>query len=103
MAFDLSSSRGGGDAISIVSAQTGHPYTILTDKDNGRNGAASFSWPDVIGNPFANSGSRITANGVVTGASNLAAFTPETTFLGISEARDATSFMARITPMLMLR
>jgi hypothetical protein len=66
----------------IVSAQTGHPYTILTDKDNGRNGVASFSWPDVMGNPFANSGPRITANGVVTGASNLAAFTPETTFLG---------------------
>jgi hypothetical protein len=66
----------------IVSAQTGHPYTIFTDKDNGRNGVASFSWPDVIGNPFANSGPRITANGVVTGASNLAAFTPETTFLG---------------------
>jgi hypothetical protein len=72
----------GGIQISgIVSAQTGHPYTIFTAAfDNGRTGVASFSYPDVIGNPFASSGPRITANGVRTGASNVAAFS--STFLG---------------------
>jgi hypothetical protein len=64
----------------IVSAQTGHPYSILTALDNGRTGIASFSWPDVIGNPFGNPGPRITADGVRTGAANAAAFT--TSFLG---------------------
>jgi hypothetical protein len=65
----------------IVSAQTGHPYTIFTNVfDNGRTGVASFSYPDVIGNPFASSGPRISANGVRTGASNVAGFS--NTFLG---------------------
>ena len=65
----------------IVSAQTGHPYTIFTNVfDNGRTGIASFSYPDVIGNPFASSGPQITANGVRTGASDVAAFS--STFLG---------------------
>jgi len=65
----------------IVSAQTGHPYTIFTSAfDNGRTGIASFSYPDVIGNPFATSGPQINANGVRTGASDLAAFS--NTFLG---------------------
>jgi hypothetical protein len=66
----------------IVSAQTGHPYTIFTPLDNGRTGIASFSWPDVIGDPFGNPGARITADGVRTGAANPAAFTPASTFLG---------------------
>ena len=48
--------------------------------DNGRTGIASFSYPDVIGNPFASSGPQISANGVRTGASDLAAFS--NTFLG---------------------
>ena len=65
----------------IVSAQTGHPYTIFTNVfDNGRTGIASFSYPDVIGNPFASSGPQISANGVRTGASDVAAFS--NTFLG---------------------
>jgi hypothetical protein len=66
----------------IVSAQTGHPYTIFTALDNGRTGIGSFSWPDVIGDPFGNPGPRITADGVRTGAANAAAFTPASTFLG---------------------
>jgi hypothetical protein len=64
----------------IVSAQTGHPYSIFTPLDNGRTGIASFSYPDVIGNPFQSSGSAITADGVRTGASNNDAFSQ--TFLG---------------------
>ena len=65
----------------IVSTQTGHPYSIVTPLDNGRNGVAAFSFPDVIGDPFASSGPRIDANGNVrTGASNNAAFS--STFLG---------------------
>jgi hypothetical protein len=64
----------------IVSAQTGHPYTIFTNIDNGRNGV-NGSFPDVIGNPYANSGPRINADGNVhTGASNSNAFS--STFLG---------------------
>ena len=63
-----------------MSAQTGHPYSIFTPQDNGRTGVASFSWPDVIGEPFGNPGPRITADGVRTGAANAAAFT--THFLG---------------------
>jgi hypothetical protein len=65
----------------IVSAQTGHPYTVFTSAfDNGRTGIASFSYPDVIGNPFQSSGPQIGASGVRTGASNVAAFS--NTFLG---------------------
>jgi hypothetical protein len=65
----------------IISAQTGHPYTIFTNVfDNGRTGVASFSYPDIIGNPFASSGPRISADGVRTGASNVAGFS--STFLG---------------------
>jgi len=66
----------------IVSAQTGHPYSIFTTQDNGRTGIASFSYPDVIGDPFVSSGPRITPDGVRTGASNLDAFTPDSAFLG---------------------
>src|SRR5205085_529922 len=59
----------------IVSAQTGHPYTVVTPLDNGRNGVGAFSYPDIIGDPFASSGPRINANGNVrTGASNNNAF-----------------------------
>ncbi len=65
----------------IVSAQTGHPYTVVTPLDNGRNGVAAFSYPDIIGDPFASSGPRIDADGNVrTGASNNNAFS--STFLG---------------------
>jgi hypothetical protein len=64
----------GGIAISgIVSAQTGHPYSVFTAFDNGRNGVSAFGWPDVIGN-LHNSGPRIQSGGVVTGA-NVGAFT----------------------------
>lgn len=64
----------------IVSAQTGHPYSIFTALDNGRTGVASFSYPDVIGDPFAASGPRISADGVRTGAANIVGFS--NTFLG---------------------
>jgi hypothetical protein len=65
----------------IVSAQTGHPYSIVTPLDNGRDGVGSLSYPDVIGDPFTSSGPRINADGNVrTGASNNAAFS--STFLG---------------------
>jgi hypothetical protein len=65
----------------IVSAQTGHPYSIVTPLDNGRNGVAAFSYPDVLGDPFSFSGPRINAAGNVhTGAANNAAFS--STFLG---------------------
>jgi hypothetical protein len=65
----------------IVSAQTGHPYTIVTPLDNGRNGVAAFSYPDVLGDPFSFSGPRINAAGNVhTGAANNAAFSSR--FLG---------------------
>jgi len=63
----------------IVSAQTGNPYTVFTELDNGRTGVASFSWPDVIGDPQLNPGPRIQAAGVKTGL-NLAGFS--NTFLG---------------------
>ena len=67
----------------IVTAQTGHPYSIIFPLDNGRNGLGSggSSYPDVIGDPYASSGPRINADGNVrTGASNDAAFS--NTFLG---------------------
>ena len=67
----------------IVTAQTGHPYSIIFPLDNGRNGLGSggSSHPDVIGDPYASSGPRINADGNVrTGASNDAAFS--NTFLG---------------------
>lgn len=65
----------------IVSAQTGHPYSIFTAVfDNGRTGVASFSYPDVIGNPFAGLAPRINDSGVRTGAFNVNAFS--STFLG---------------------
>jgi hypothetical protein len=63
----------------IVSAQTGHPYTVFTQLDNGRTGVAAFSWPDRFGDPSDNPGPRIQDAGVKTGV-NLAAFS--TTFLG---------------------
>ena len=69
-----------GIAVSgIVSAQTGHPYSVFTQLDNGRTGVASFSWPDVLGDPNNNPGSRIQSAGVKTGV-NLNAFS--STFLG---------------------
>ena len=69
-----------GIAISgIVSAQTGHPYSVFTQLDNGRTGVASFSWPDVLGDPNNNPGLRIQGAGVKTGV-NLNAFS--STFLG---------------------
>lgn len=70
----------GGISISgIVSAQTGHPYSVFTAGfDNGRTGVASFSWPDVIGN-LSIPGPRIQNGGVKTGV-NVNAFS--TTFLG---------------------
>jgi hypothetical protein len=69
-----------GIAVSgIVSAQTGHPYSVFTQLDNGRTGVASFSWPDVLGDPNNNPGSRIQGAGVKTGV-NLNAFS--SAFLG---------------------
>jgi hypothetical protein len=69
-----------GIAVSgIVSAQTGHPYSVFTQLDNGRTGVASFSWPDVLADPNNNPGSRIQGAGVKTGV-NLNAFS--STFLG---------------------
>jgi hypothetical protein len=63
----------GGIAISgIVSAQTGHPYSVFTSFDNGRNGVSAFGWPDVVGN-LHNPGPRIQSGGVVTGV-NVNAF-----------------------------
>ena len=66
----------------IISAQTGHPYTIYQAQDNGRTGigVGGFSWADVIGDPFQSTVPRISADGVLTGASNNAAFS--TNFLG---------------------
>ena len=62
----------------IVTLQTGHPYTIvLPGVDTARTGSTLSvigSWPNVVGNPYANSGPRITSSGVVTGASNQDAF-----------------------------
>jgi hypothetical protein len=63
----------------IVSAQTGNPYSIFTQLDNGRTGVAAFSWPDVIGDPQNNPGPRIQAAGVKTGL-NLGGFSSN--FLG---------------------
>jgi hypothetical protein len=63
----------------IVSAQTGHPYSVFTQLDNGRTGVASFSWPDVLSDPNQNPGPRIQNAGVKTGV-NLNAFS--STFLG---------------------
>jgi hypothetical protein len=45
-----------------------------------RTGIASFSWPDVIGDPFFSSGPRITTDGVHACAANNAAF--DQNFLG---------------------
>jgi hypothetical protein len=63
----------------ITSAQTGHPYSVFTQLDNGRTGVASFSWPDVLSDPNDNPGPRIQNAGVTTGA-NLNAFS--SAFLG---------------------
>jgi Carboxypeptidase regulatory-like domain/TonB-dependent Receptor Plug Domain len=63
----------------IVSAQTGNPYSVFTQLDNGRTGVASFSWPDVIGDPHNNPGPRLQSSGVKTGL-NIAGFS--NTFLG---------------------
>ena len=70
----------GGISLSgIVSAQTGHPYSVVTAAfDNGRNGVASFSWPDRIGS-LSNPGPHIQSGGVATGPT-VAAFS--STFLG---------------------
>jgi carboxypeptidase family protein len=71
----------GGITLSgIVSAQTGHPYSVFSPFDNGRNGIAAggASWPDVIG-PLHSPGPRIQPGGVATGV-NADAFS--TTFLG---------------------
>jgi hypothetical protein len=68
----------GIQASGIVTLQTGHPYTIfIPGIDTGRTGsslAAGGSWANVIGDPYANSGPRITPDGVVTGAVNQNAF-----------------------------
>jgi hypothetical protein len=63
----------------IMSTQTGHPYSVFTQLDNGRTGVASFSWPDVLSDPNQNPGPRIQNAGVKTGV-NLNAFS--STFLG---------------------
>jgi hypothetical protein len=75
----LGKAVGGISLSGIFSAQTGHPYSVFTQIDNGRDGVAAFSWPDVISDPNKNPGPRIQSGGVKTGV-NLAAFT--TTFLG---------------------
>jgi hypothetical protein len=62
-----------------VSAQTGHPYSVFTQLDNGRTGVASFSWPDRLSDPNVNPGPRNQNAGVKTGV-NLNAFS--STFLG---------------------
>jgi hypothetical protein len=68
----------GYQASGIVTLQGGHPYTIfIPGVDTGRTGstlAAGGSWANVVGDPYANTGSRITADGVVTGAANQNAF-----------------------------
>ena len=62
----------------IVTLQTGHPYVVIyPGVDTARTGSTESvggSWPNVVGDPYAFSGPRITANGVVTGASNQDAF-----------------------------
>jgi hypothetical protein len=68
----------GIQASGIITLQTGHPYTIfIPGADTGRTGASvasTGSWPNVIGDPYFNSGPRITPGGVVTGAVNQNAF-----------------------------
>jgi hypothetical protein len=62
---------GGIQLSGIITAQTGHPYTILipgVDTARTGNGAGPSSWPNVVGNPYASSGPRIQESGVVTGA-----------------------------------
>lgn len=71
----------------IVTLQTGHPYTIfIPGIDTSRTGSSLGtlgSWPNVVGDPYANSGPRITPFGVVTGASNAnALLTPDYGTLG---------------------
>lgn len=62
----------------IVTLQTGHPYMVIVPGvDTARTGSTlsvNGSWPNVVGDPYAHSGSRITPSGVVTGASNQEAF-----------------------------
>jgi Carboxypeptidase regulatory-like domain/TonB-dependent Receptor Plug Domain len=60
----------GGISLSgIISAQTGHPYTVFSPFDNGRNGIAAGggSWPDVVGQLHSLAGPRIQVGGVATG------------------------------------
>jgi hypothetical protein len=54
----------------IVSAQTGHPFSVYAPFDNGRKGigAGGFGWPDVTGS-LAIAGPKIQSGGVATGIS----------------------------------
>ena len=71
---------GGISFSGIVSAQTGHPFSVFTPFDNGRNGigAGGASWPDVIGS-LSIPGPHIQSAGVATGV-NASGFS--STFLG---------------------
>jgi hypothetical protein len=71
----------------IVTLQSGHPYSIFVPgADYARTGASvavGGSWPNVVGDPYANSGPRVDPNnGVATGAVNSAAFTTSTPAFG---------------------
>jgi Carboxypeptidase regulatory-like domain/TonB-dependent Receptor Plug Domain len=77
----------GIQASGIVTLQSGHPYTVFVPGvDYARTGASvsvGASWPNVVGDPYANSGPRIDpTNGVATGATNLGAFLASTPAFG---------------------
>ncbi len=70
----------------IVTLQTGHPYTVFVPGvDYSRTGASvavGASWPNVVGDPYAHTGPRLNPASVVTGASNLNAFTTSVPVFG---------------------
>ena len=86
----------GIQASGIVTLQTGHPYTVFVPGvDYARTGATvavGASWPNVVGNPYANSGPRINSSGVATGATNLDAFTVSTPAFGTQGDAGRNSF-----------
>jgi hypothetical protein len=81
----------------IVTLQTGHPYTVFVPGvDYARTGATvavGASFPNVVGDPYANSSPRIDpTNGVATGATNLAAFTTSIPAFGTQGDASRNSF-----------